>query len=123
MKRVTIMTSGLLLALAVAAPAAAEADGAALFVRNCQTCHLIAKDGGIRVGPPLWDVIGRKAGTVAGFNYSNGLKSSGITWTRETLDQWLAFPKKMVRDTFMVYRQNDPTIRKAIIDYLATQKD
>jgi cytochrome c len=105
-----------------AAPAAAE-DGAELFVKNCGTCHVIAKDGGVRMGPPLRGVIGRRAGAVAGFAYSPGLKASGIVWSEQTLDRWLAFPKKMVRDTFMLYRQNDPAIRRAIIDYIAMQKD
>lgn len=122
MRRFTLMMSGLALICASAASAAAE-DGAALFVKNCQTCHVIAKDGGVRTGPPLWNVIGRKAGSIEGYSYSPGLKASGIVWSAETLDQWLTFPKKMVRDTIMVYRQNDPEIRKAIIDYIATQKD
>lgn len=122
MNRITAMMSGAVLTIAGAAQAAAE-DGAALFVKNCQTCHIIAKDGGTRTGPPLRGVVGRKAGSIEGFDYSAGLKSSGIIWTPETLDQWLAFPKKMVRDTFMVYRQNDPKIRKAIIDFISTQKD
>jgi cytochrome c len=122
MGRVAVMMSGLALTIASAASAAAE-DGAELFVRNCQTCHVIAKDGGVRVGPPLRGVLGRKAGTVEGFNYSAGLKASGIVWSQQTLDQWLTFPKKMVRDTLMLCRQSDPQIRKAIIDYIAAQKD
>jgi cytochrome c len=122
MSRLGVMMSGCALLVAAVAPAAAE-DGAALFVKNCQTCHVAAKDGGVRTGPPLWGVMGRKAGSIEGFAYSPGLKASGIVWTRETLDQWLTFPKKMVRDTFMLYRQNDPQIRKTIIDYLARQKD
>lgn len=117
-----VMMSGFALMIAGAAHAAAE-DGAALFVKNCQTCHIIARDGPLRTGPPLRGVLGRKAGSVQGFNYSAGLKASGITWTKETLDQWLAFPKKMVRDTTMLYRQNNPDIRKAIIDFVAAQKD
>jgi cytochrome c len=116
------MMSALALSLADAAPAAAE-DGAGLFVKNCQTCHVIAKEGPKRMGPPLWGVLGRAAGTVQGFSYTAGLKASGIVWSLETLDQWLTFPKKMVRDTTMVYRQSNPEIRKAIIDYIATQKD
>lgn len=108
--------------MADASLAAAE-DGAELFVKNCQTCHTIAKEGSKRVGPPLWGVIGRKAGSLEGYPYSAGLKTSGIFWTRDTLDQWLTFPKKMVRDTNMVYRQTKPEIRKAIIDYVAMQKD
>jgi cytochrome c len=122
MDRIIAMMSGLGLIISATASAGAE-DGAALFVKNCQTCHIVAKNGGTRTGPPLWNVVGRKAASIEGFNYSAGLKSSGIVWTPDTLDQWLAFPKKMVRDTFMLYRQNDPLIRKAIIDYLATQKD
>ena len=102
---------------------AAAEDGAELFVKNCQTCHTIEKGAEVRARSRLWGVIGRKAGTVDGFNYSAGSSHSGIVWTPETLDQWLAFPKKMVRDTFMTYRQTKPEIRKAIIDYIATQKD
>jgi cytochrome c len=122
MSRFRVMMSGLALFVAAVAPAAAE-DGAALFVKNCQTCHIVAKEGGVRTGPPLRGVVGRKAGSIEGFNYSPGLKASGIIWTPEMLDQWLTFPKKLVRDTMMLYRQNNPEIRKAIIDYLATQKD
>ena len=122
MNRIMAMMSGCALMISIIVPASAE-DGAALFVKNCQTCHIVAKVGGTRTGPPLWGVMGRKAGSIEGFKYSEGLKNSGITWTSETLDQWLTFPKKMVRDTFMLYRQNDPAIRKAIIDFLTTQKD
>ena len=122
MGRLTAMMSGFALMIAGAAPAAAG-DGADLFVKNCQTCHLIAKEGGVRTGPSLWGVMGRKAGSVEGFNYSAGLKASGIVWTPETLDTWLTFPKKLVRDTTMMYRQTKPEVRKAIIDFIATQKD
>jgi cytochrome c len=122
MSRLSVMMSGLALMIAGTAPAVGE-DGAALFVKNCQTCHVIAKDGGVRTGPPLWGVMGRKAGSIEGFNYSAGLKASGIVWTAETLDQWLTFPKKLVPDTMMMYRQTKPEVRKAIIDYIAMQKD
>jgi cytochrome c len=60
---------------------------------------------------------------IAGFTISEGLKASGIVWTPEMLDAWLAFPRKLVRDTFMNYRQGDPAIRKAIIEYMAAQKE
>jgi cytochrome c len=122
MTRFGLMLTVLTATMAGASLAAAE-DGAELFVKNCQTCHIIAKEGPKRVGPSLWGVLGRKAGSLEGFPYSPGLKSSGIVWKQDTLDQWLTFPKKMVRDTNMVYRQNRPEIRKAIIDFIATQKD
>ena len=108
---------------AIAAASAEASDGAALFVKNCQTCHSIDKTGAARQGPPLFGILGRTAGTVEGFKYSAGLKQAGWAWTPEKLDAWMAFPKKMIRDTFMVYRQNDPDIRKAIVAYIAEQKD
>lgn len=98
-------------------------DGAALFKKNCQTCHSIEKGAPTRQGPPLYGVIGRAAGTVEGFKYSDGLKAAGWVWTAEKIDEWITFPKKMIRDTFMNYRQADPEIRKAIIAYIATLKD
>ena len=108
----------------LAAPGGAVAvDSAALFVKNCQTCHIIEKDGPLRPGPTLHGIIDRPAGSIEGFKYSAGLKSAGWAWTPEKLDAWISFPKKMVRDTTMVYRQNDPEIRKAIVTYLAEQKD
>lgn len=103
-------------------PALAQ-DGAALFLKNCQTCHSIEKGSPARQGPPLYGVIGRKAGSVEGFKYSEGLKTVGFEWTPEKIDEWIAFPKKMIRSTTMVYRQNNPDIRKAIVAYLATLKD
>jgi cytochrome c len=111
------------ISLATLSPALAADDGAALFKKNCQTCHSIEKGAAPRQGPPLFGVIGRKAGTVEGFRYSEGLKTAGWDWTPEKIDEWITFPKKMIRTTTMVYRQNDPEIRKAIIAFLETQKD
>jgi cytochrome c len=98
-------------------------DGGALFAKNCQTCHSVEKGASARQGPPLHGIIGRKAGSVEGFKYLEGLKTAGFEWTPEKIDEWIAFPKKMIRSTTMVYRQNDPEIRKAIVAYLATLKD
>lgn len=109
--------------LVAASPAMAADDGAALYKKACQTCHAIEKGAPSRVGPPLYGIVGRKAGTIEGFKYSEGLKDAGFEWTPEKLDEWLAFPKKMIRSTTMVYRQNDPEIRKAIIAFLETQRD
>lgn len=98
-------------------------SGSELFKKNCQTCHSIEKDAPARHGPTLYGVIGRKAGTVEGFRYSDGLKATGWVWTPEKIDERITLPKKMIRDTFMNYRQSDPDVRKAIITYIATQKD
>jgi cytochrome c len=114
---------GVCFTLVATMPVAAADDGAALFKKNCQTCHSIEKGAAARQGPPLYGIVGRKAGSIEGFKYSAGLKAAGWEWTPEKIDQWISFPKKMIRDTYMVYRQNDPDIRKAIVAYLEIQKD
>ena len=62
--------------LAKAEVAKGQAD-----TKICQTCHSFDKGGPIRVGPPLWGVVGRHKGSFPGFNYSEGMKSKGGDWT------------------------------------------
>ena len=61
------------------------------FNGHCRECHAFDK-GDNRIGPTLFGVVGRKAGTVPGFAYSDTLKSSGITWNEKNLDQWITNP-------------------------------
>jgi cytochrome c len=71
-------------------PAAAEGDvarGMTVFKR-CSACH--AATDANKVGPGLLGVVGRKAGTVPNYKYSEGLGSAGITWDDTTLDAYLA---------------------------------
>ena len=56
----------------------------------CKACHNFQKNG---VGPDLKGVVGRKAGTYEGYNYSAALKNSGITWDEANLHEWLKNPK------------------------------
>ncbi len=65
------------------------------FNGHCRECHAFDK-GDNRLGPTLFGVIGRKAGTVPGFSYSDSLKSSGITWDEKTLDKWITNPNAVV---------------------------
>ena len=69
---------------------------------NCRACH--ATDGGANeVGPALRGVFGRRAGERDDFHYSPALKRSGITWTPQTLDTFVADPQKMVPANRMPY--------------------
>lgn len=77
-------------------------NGKALFAR-CAICHKVTKDGGNGLGPNLFGVGGRKAGTVADFNYSVAMKSSGITWTGDKLAAYIADPKGMVKGNRMAF--------------------
>jgi cytochrome c len=107
-------------ALIVAAGAANAADsgrGEKLFV-ECASCHSIERgvDG---VGPSLFGLFQRKAGEVADFRYSPALKRSGIAWTAQTLDKYIADPQKSVPGNRMPYSgMPDPSERADLITYL-----
>lgn len=96
---------------------AQESDGAPLFQRRCAACHSV-QPGQNRTGPHLSELIGRPAATVEGATYSNALRSSGITWDRQSLDRFLTAPRQLVPGTRMVVTVPDAGQRAAIIDYL-----
>lgn len=109
--------------LAGASQAAAQANqGETLFKQQCGTCHAIAPGGAAKMGPPLKGMVGRKAGTVAGFAYSPALKASGITWSADSLDKYIAKPTVVVPGTKMMVGAADATKRAAIVAYLVAQK-
>ena len=107
-----------------AASAHAESAGEKLYKQNCAACHAIAKDAPMGMGPNLLGVIGRQAGTMAGFPYSNEFKGAlnGKDWTPELLDKWLEQPQNVAKGTYMMYQQADGSVRKEIIEYLKTVK-
>ena len=90
------------------------ARGKAVFEKRCTGCH--AMDGD-REGPRLAGVFGRKAGSVPGFNYSAGLKNSGITWNEATLEKWLSDPDNLVKDTTMDFHVPKAQERSDLIAY------
>ena len=65
-------------------------------------------------------VVGRTAGTVADFNYSKAVKSSGVVWSEETLDKWLTNPQAFIPGQRMNFRVIDPADRADLIAYLKT---
>ncbi len=97
-------------------------DGAQLFKSNCKVCHS-AEAGQNKIGPSLFGVVGRKAGTAASYTYSDAMKNSGLTWTPGQLDTYLVNPKGVVPNTKMLFLGlKKPEDRKAIIGYLETLK-
>jgi len=89
--------------------------GKLVFEHRCTGCHAMDES---REGPQLRTVYGRKAGTVAGFNYSASLKKLGLTWNAETLDQWLTDPDAMVPGNDMSFATPKAADRKDVIAYL-----
>jgi len=106
---------------AAAAPAGDAANGAKLFAQ-CKICHSV-EPGKNGLGPSLHDVVGRKAGTEAGFTYSPAMKNSGLTWTDAELSEYLRAPMKLVPGTKMAFAgiANDKD-RADVIAYLDTLK-
>ena len=113
------ITAGL--GLLIASPSLAQdqaADGKKLFTMQCGSCHSVeaGKNG---VGPSLAGVVGRHAGSLPGFNYSQALKNSGIVWDEKSLDGWVTNPVKDVPGARMYFAGvSDATKRQAIIAYL-----
>jgi cytochrome c len=109
---------------------AAWADGVDLpaaetqFKKSCGTCHVAAADGAPRQGPNLFGVVGRKAGEVAQFKYSEAFAkgSGGIVWDEATLDRWLADPQSVIPGSVMLYKQADSDKRRLVIEYLKTRR-
>ena len=78
------------------------AAGEKVFV-ICKTCHQIGEGAKNAVGPEQNGLVGRKAGSVEGYNYSEANKASGIVWTKANLKQYLRDPRAMVPGTKMVF--------------------
>ena len=112
----------LILAGASAGPGyAQDAEHGKSVFKACAACH--ATDRANRVGPGLEGIIGRKAGTVPGFRYSNAMKKSGIVWDAKTLDAYVESPQKVVPGNRMPYAGlKNPTDRADLVAYLATLK-
>ncbi len=105
--------------LAKAEVAKGQAD-----TKICQTCHSFDKGGPIRVGPPLWGVVGRHKGSFPGFNYSEGMKSKGGDWTYDDLNVFLTKPSAYVAGTKMTFGgEAEESKRADIVDYLHTLSD
>jgi cytochrome c2 len=104
-------------------PGGDAAQGKVLFQERCGLCHTAAPDDGDGgQGPALAGVVGRKAGSAAGFHYTQALRTSGRVWTPAALDIFLAAPSKDVPGTNMPVATPSPKDRADLIAYLATVK-
>ena len=96
-------------------------NGRAVFAR-CRSCHTITPNGPNMTGPNLHGVIGRVAGTHAGFNYSPALKAAGFTWDGDKVDHWLENPRTFLAGNKMSFPGlPDATDRRDVIAFLKVE--
>ncbi len=131
-----LMAAGMVLAVGGAAYAQDAAKGKSTF-NQCMACHRIGPDAKALVGPPLTDVVGRKAASYAGFAYSTLLKDAGeagLVWTNAEIQSYLVNPssylKKYLTDhgkadkatgsSKMVYMLANEDQRKNVLAYIET---
>jgi cytochrome c len=81
--------------------ASATMERGVTAAKKCVACHTFEKGGPSRVGPNLWDIVGRAKASLAGFNYSAAMKAKGGNWTIDELNAYLLNPKGMVPGTNM----------------------
>lgn len=97
--------------------------GAQLFDDECSDCHTSTAGGKNGKGPMLFGIVGRTAGTVPGFDYSDANKNSHFVWTPEQLEAYLPNPKAAIPGTKMRYAGvKSPAERADIIAFLMTLK-
>jgi cytochrome c len=104
------------------AAAAFQADpdaGGDVFDTYCSDCHSVSPKGTNRKGPTLFRVMGRRAGTVPGFDYSPRMRASGIVWNPASLNAYLANPGGAVPGGKMKKGLPKPEDRANVISFLA----
>jgi cytochrome c len=97
-----VVAAGVMLALPTVA-LAQDADAGKRVFNKCTPCHNIGPGAKNKVGPELNGLFGRPAGSVEGFNYSDAMKNSGITWDEATFKEYITDPKKRIPGNKMVF--------------------
>ena len=94
------------------------ADGAKVF-KKCAACHSITEGGGNKIGPALWGVLGRQAGSISDYKYSKAMATHGKTWSFEEINNFLIKPKDWIKGTKMSFAGlKNAKDRAAVILYM-----
>jgi cytochrome c len=120
--RVTISIMCLTAVSGTAALAGDAGAGKVVFRSTCGICHSV-RAGQNEIGPTLFGIVGRKTGSIAGYNYSPANEAANLTWDPATLDKYLESPRATIPATKMTYGGvKDAGKRGDLIAYLATLK-
>lgn len=119
----TFLSLSFLLAFSVAAHAGDANAGRQVYLSRCQSCHTVDKGGSNRLGPALFGIMGKKAGTLPGYAYSRPLKTSNIVWTDDMLRRWMRQPNQTLPGTRMAFAGlSNPKQVEDLIAYMHTLK-
>ncbi len=103
------------------AATAQDANRGQKLFEECAACHSPDRAATDTIGPTLYGVAGRKAGEGTDFRYSPAMNRSGITWTRDSLNEFVADPQKVVPGNRMPYSgMPDAKARADLVAYLLT---
>jgi cytochrome c len=117
-----LAAGSVLLGMASAQAAGDPAAGKVLFTQKCGLCHS-AVQGQNKIGPSLYGVVGRKAGTAANYTYSDAMKNANRTWNEATLDDYLTNPRQKIPGVKMIFAGlPEESDRQNVIAYLSTLK-
>ena len=99
-------------------------DHGKMIFKKCAACHSASKGGSNKIGPALWGVIGRKAGSISDYKYSKAMSEFGKIWNFKTINAFLIKPKDYIKGTKMAYAGlKEEKDRASIILYLNEQAD
>ena len=102
--------------------ASTSADDGAKVFKKCTACHSIAQGGGNKIGPALWGVLGRKAGSISDYKYSKAMAAHGKTWSFDEMNNFLIKPKDWIKGTKMSFAGlKNAKDRAAVILYMNTE--
>jgi cytochrome c len=98
-----LFIAGVMVLTSTAASLAQDAASGEKVFAVCKVCHQVGEAAKNAVGPVLNGIIGRKAGTYAGYNYTDANKNSGLTWDEPTFRDYIKDPKAKIPGTKMLY--------------------
>ena len=99
------------------------ADGAKVF-KKCAACHSINQGGSNKIGPALWGVLGRKAGSISDYKYSKAMAAYGKAWSFDEMNSFLIKPKEWIKGTKMSFAGlKNAKDRAAVILYMNENTD